>query len=221
MKNINKKPATKPKQKAQPVRKLRGGTVASGQKFADVEREQIKNHCARLYLEGYSNYGMTLWLEQNTEWKVSQPTVRAYIDDILDDWHAQRISDVDKAITGQLMKLQRAEREAWDAWERSKTPQVKKVSRKKGTPTTNKAGAVIAVTATEFEDVEETQESVGDYRFLDLFNRLVMQQLELLNKGGFNKPDDPTIYTGNTYVQQVVYVETVDRRPPPQTIDIN
>lgn len=217
MKKITTKPKTKPEKAAapMPVRKRRGSGVSTA-KFSDAEREVIKNHCARLYLEGYSNYGMSLWLKENTEWTVSQPTIRTYIDDILDDWHAQRIDDVDKAITGQLQKLQRMEQEAWDAWERSKSPQMRKVSKKKGVPTKSVNGETprIAVTATEFEDVEETTESVGDFRFLDLFNRVVMQRLQLLTTGGFNKPDDPGAYAGNKYVQNIVYVEVAQRYPP-------
>ena len=177
--------------KPKPAQKPRGSSVTRAN-FSVAEKEKIKTLVAHYYVRGFSSYGIMQEIKKVSDFNVGLKSIGGYIEDILDDWHASRINDVDRMITGELMKLLKVEREAWDAWERSKLPSIKRTSKKKGTPAskTDAAGKV-AITPTEFEDVEETTENVGDFRFLQLYNDTVIKRMEWLIKGSHNKPEDP------------------------------
>ena len=201
--------------KKERIRKSRGSTVSSAN-FSDAERELLKTYVAKYYVQGFSSYGIAKRISETTEFNVSYMSIGKYIEDVLDDWHASRIHDIDRMITGQLQKLLKVEQQAWDAWERSKAPSYKRVTKKKGTPKgEKKADGKVPINTTEFEEVEEMVEGVGDFRFLQMYKDAVVERMQWLMKGGFNRPDDPAIVANTVnYTQNVVYIGVVDRKRP-------
>ena len=58
-------------------------------------------------------------------------------------------------------------------------------------------------------------EGVGDFRFLQMYKDAVVERMQWLMKGGFNRPDDPAIVANTVnYTQNVVYIGVVDRKRP-------
>lgn len=178
------------------------------------QRIEIKNHVAKLYLQGYSFTKMEAWINSNTEFSISRHSCSTYVGQILEEWHNERVNDVDKWITAELMGLNNIEYEAMQAWELSKKDKTKNVSRKRGKLNTKGN----AVTATSVEDYEEIISGVGDPRFLEIAKDCRLQRLQYLTKGSFSARDGGTTVN----IQQIVEVGVVHRvRPTEETHTIN
>lgn len=173
------------------------------------EKEIILNHLTKLYLRGYSFIAMSKWLKANTDVYASDKACSAYVKQILNSWHKERVEDVDKLITAELMGLHDLEREAWAAWELSKKDKTKSVTRKKGTPRKNSD----EINTTSFEQLDEVISGVGDPRFLDIVRDCKDKRMQYLQKlkfgGGFNDAG------GVVFNQQIVHIGVVDRKPSP------
>lgn len=178
------------------------------------EKETIKNRISQLYLTGLTHYGMEKRLKSEGI-SVTRKTVGNYLAEILKEWHAQRVSDIDQWITAELMGLSKLEAEAWDAWELSKRDKTKSVTRKRGKPNAKKLAEILT---TSIEQYDEIISGAGDPRFLDIIKDCKLQRLQYLTKGTFGKDGDVT----NIMMQTVVEIGVVDRQRPPddvQTID--
>lgn len=174
------------------------------------EREIIKNHVSKLYLQGLSFRAMSAWLRDNTGFSVADKTCAVYVTQILDAWHNERLDDVDKWITAELKGLNEVEREAWVAWEQSKKDKTKSVTRKRGTQGKKKND----IETTNYEQYDEVVTGYGDPRFLEIIKDCKLQRLQYLTKGTFGKEDGNT----NVFMQQVIEIGVVERLPPTQSI---
>lgn len=201
-----KQPKKKAGRQAKPTPKLSEKTLPSkgemlrpknvSRPFNNVERQFIKTHIARLYLEGYSQNAMSKWISENTEMYVSPMSISTYTKQVLQEWHDARVNDIDLRITAELMRLDRVEQEAWAAWERSKFDKVKYTKKNN-----DFYGA---------EDITETTESVGDVKFLELARQCILDRMQWLAKGSF-APDDAAIYN---IQNNTVFIGVVDRKRP-------
>lgn len=174
------------------------------------EREIIKNHLSTLYLQGLSFNGMSRWIKENTGFTADTKTCISYVNSMLEDWHKQRIDDVDKWITAELKGLNEVEREAWEAWHLSKKDRTKSVTRKRGAKGKTKKD----IETTSVEQYDEVVTGYGDPRFLEIIKDCKLQRLQYLTKGSFGKQDGDT----NVFMQQVIEIGVVERLPPTQAI---
>lgn len=177
------------------------------------QRELLKNHISKLYLQGFSFRGMETWIASNTGLTLTRKMCSIYVNELLEEWQQERVSDIDKLIAAELKGLNDVEREAWDAWEKSKQDRTKSVTRKKGTPNNKKDGD--GVTTTSYEYYDEVITGYGDSKFLDIIKECKIQRLQYLTKGSFGKDGDTFNFT-----QQIVQIGVVERQPPPQAIDV-
>lgn len=185
-------------------------------KKSKQELEQIKNHVSKLYLQGFTFFGMENWIKANTGLSISRKMCSTYVKEMLDEWHFERIDDVDKWITAELKGLNDVEREAWAAWEKSKQDKTKSVTRKRGKLP---AGKSQTITTTNVENYDEVTSGTGDPRYLEIIKDCKLQRLQYLTKGTFGKEDNNT----NVYMQQVIEIGVVERLPPkdyPTTLEV-
>lgn len=179
-----------------------------------AQKELLKNELSRLYVDGYGVYQMQQYLKDREILSVSIPTIYKHIDLVLEDWHRENVDNVDKQISGELMKLSRAEQEYWDAWTRSKGSVVNKTVRRVGRPKGGKreeGNNPDELKTYEVEDTTKTIELIGDVRFLEGYERCITKRIEILQRGGFQFGGDASpnaVY--NTMNQTVINVGVVN-----------
>lgn len=225
MANKTTKPARKTAGKAVPVKKERRDVAGAQRKSRAVnltlaERELLKNELAKLYVGGYGVYQMQQYLKDREILTVSIPTIYKHIDLVLEDWHRENVDNVDKQISGELMKLSQAEREYWDAWTRSKGSVVNKTVRRVGRPKGGKreeGNNPDELKTFEVEDTTKTIELIGDVRFLEGYERCVTKRIEILQRGGLAIGGDVSpgavFNTMNQTVVNIGVVNPNDVRP--------
>lgn len=190
------KPKPKPRLKAEAMPKTGNKRDASSSVNLTIpQREEVKLHVARLYLQGYSMVAMSKWISENTDLKISSVTTSRYTKQVLQEWHEARINDIDVRITAELIRLDRVEQTAWDGWERSKQDKVKTVSKVKDDG---------------YENSTEVTENVGDVKFLELARQCILDRMQWLSKGTF-APDEANIFN---IQNNTVFIGVVDRKRP-------
>lgn len=168
----------------------------SNANFTPQQREVIKDHISKLYLEGYSINNMARYMTEKVGLKISNSTASFYTKQILKEWHDSRVNDIDMRITAELIRLDKVEQEAWSAWERSKFDKMKY---------TKKYNDLYGA-----EDITETTESVGDVKFLELARQCILDRMQWLSKGTF-APDEANIFN---IQNNTVFIGVVDRKRP-------
>lgn len=182
--------------------------------------QELKNYISKLYLQGFSFARMEYWLKENTHLTLTRKMCKVYVDKILAEWHAERVEDVDKLITAELMGLNNIEYEAMQAWELSKKDKTKSVTRKRGKVAPAKRGnAKGDIETTNIEQYDEVVSGVGDPRFLEIAKDCRLQRLQYLTKGTFSARDENNTTIN---VQQIIEVGITQRvAPAPEIQQIN
>lgn len=198
--------------------------ILRGQSYTEEQQVIIINAIAKLYLEGFSNRAMAIWITENKNIPITHTSVNKYLGKVMDDWRKERISKVDDLLIIELQGLNRVEREAWDGWYRSLNTKTKNVSKRKGSPQKSKdkdGKEVLNVSTTEVEDIEETSNTDGNPKFLEIIKDCKSKRIDLLLRLQGNTPPTPDGgTTNNTYVQQIVNVNVVQRKKPLTLQDI-
>ena len=198
--------------------------ILRGQSYTEEQQVIIINAIAKLYLEGFSNRAMAIWITENKNISITHTTVGKYLGKVMDDWRKERISKVDDLLIIELQGLNRVEREAWDGWYRSLNNKTKNVSKRKGSPQKAKdkdGKEVLNVSTTEVEDIEETSNTDGNPKFLEIIKDCKSKRIDLLLRLQGTTPPTPDGGTiNNTYVQQIVNVNVVQRKKPLTLQDI-
>lgn len=198
--------------------------ISRGQSYTEEQQVIIINAIAKLYLEGFSNRAMAIWITENKNIPITHTSVGKYLGKVMDDWRKERISKVDDLLIIELQGLNRVEREAWDGWYRSLNTKTKNVSKRKGSPQKAKdkdGKEVLNVSTTEVEDIEETSNTDGNPKFLEIIKDCKSKRIDLLLRLQGNTPPTPDGgTTNNTYVQQIVNVNVVQRKKPLTLQDI-
>lgn len=198
--------------------------IFRGQSYTEEQQVIIINAIAKLYLEGFSNRAMAIWITENKNIPITHTSVGKYLGKVMDDWRKERISKVDDLLIIELQGLNRVEREAWDGWYRSLNTKTKNVSKRKGSPQKAKGKdgkEVLSVSTTEVEDIEETSNTDGNPKFLEIIKDCKSKRIDLLLRLQGNTPPTPDGgTTNNTYVQQIVNVNVVQRKKPLTLQDI-
>ena len=198
--------------------------ILKGQAYTEEQQVIITNAIAKLYLEGFSNRAMAIWITENKNIPITHTSINKYLGKVLDDWRKERISKIDDLLIIELQGLNRVEREAWDGWYRSLNTKTKNVSKRKGSPQKSKdkdGKEVLNVSTTEVEDIEETSNTDGNPKFLEIIKDCKSKRIDLLLRLQGNMPPTPDGgTTNNTYVQQNIQVNIVERRKPLTDADI-
>ena len=198
--------------------------ILKGQAYTEEQQVTITNAIAKLYLEGFSNRAMAIWITENKNIPITHTSINKYLGKVLDDWRKERISKIDDLLIIELQGLNRVEREAWDGWYRSLNTKTKNVSKRKGLPQKSKSKdgkEVLNVSTTEVEDIEETSNTDGNPKFLEIIKDCKSKRIDLLLRLQGNTPPTPDGgTTNNTYVQQIVNVNVVQRKKPLTLQDI-
>lgn len=147
------------------------------------QKEDLRNRIAELYLRGYGIGRMAAEISRTAEYSVTAPTVSAHLKAVLKTWFDNRIKDVDQRINTELLRLNEVEYEAWQAWQRSCKAKTKKSTKRKGTPYIKQEDGKEYVKQGSVTNMEQTEETPGDPRFLDLITRCVEARLNWLTKG--------------------------------------
>lgn len=198
--------------------------ILKGQAYTEEQQVTITNAIAKLYLEGFSNRAMAIWITENKNIPITHTSINKYLGKVMDDWRKERISKIDDLLIIELQGLNRIEREAWDGWYRSLNTKTKNVSKRKGSPQKSKdkeGKEVLNVSTTEVEDIEETSNTDGNPKFLEIIKDCKSKRIDLLLRLQGNTPPTPEGgTTNNTYVQQIVNVNVVQRKKPLTLQDI-
>ena len=198
--------------------------ILNGRSYTEEQQVIITNAIAKLYLEGFSNRAMAIWITENKNIPITHTSINKYLGKVLDDWRKERISKIDDLLIIELQGLNRVEREAWDGWYRSLNAKTKNVSKRKGSPQKSKdkyGKEVLNVSTTEVEDIEETSNTDGNPKFLEIIKDCKSKRIDLLLRLQGNTPPTPDGgTTNNTYVQQIVNVNVVQRKKPLTLQDI-
>ena len=88
--------------------------ILKGQAYTEEQQVTITNAIAKLYLEGFSNRAMAIWITENKNIPITHTSINMYLGMVLDDWRKERISKIDDLLIIELQGLNRVEREAWD-----------------------------------------------------------------------------------------------------------
>jgi len=181
------------------------------------EREDLKNRISKLYLQGYGVSRIANYVNPLVSYNVTPPTVHRHLKAILKTWYDEREADIDQRINTELLRLNEVEYQAWQAWHRSCKAKVKKTNKRKGSPKTKKMEGgqdKEYIQADYVSETEQTEEMIGDPRFLDIIQKCVDMRLQWLTKGseqGSNKGS--TNITNNT-----VLVMTSQERYVPEKL---
>ncbi len=135
-------------------------STKSQRNLAVLERRQ---RIANLYVQGWAQSAIAL------EIGASQPTISDDLKEIRKQWRESAVRDFDMAVTLELQKLDRLEREAWAAWERSQKPAQSAVI-------SGDAASANANTKTR----RATKQQHGDARFLEVVHKCIAQRRALL-----------------------------------------
>lgn len=98
-------------------------------------------------------------------------TVRRDVDAVLKDWQAEQQVYMDKAVTAELAKLNKAEAAAWAGWERSCQDVVEKVKEVRPDDEGGMGAGKL---------VERTRGQAGDASFLNTIMRIIDRRCRLL-----------------------------------------
>lgn len=226
MKTTRKTSAAAVKKPQKKDRTPKGMTSDLSKRLQPFEREVVKNVVAELYTKGASYHEMSVYLREEKKISITGVALVKYVKDVLEDWHAKRITDIQKKISGELMKLQEVERQAWLGWEASRGLKTKRYTSKRGVPRVRENGQ-ITVDTVGINDSEETFESEGNPKFLEIIMQCINRRLELLGTGGGEVPLNPELINEkpqtivfNTYIPPEL-AEKYKGFEPVKTINVN
>ena len=97
-------------------------------------KEGRKEIIAPLYKRGWSIAKIAEEVRQRLNTTCSTRTVWNDINELLDEWRAVRIKDVDQRLQLELERIDDAVRELWEQWEKSKEDYVRERNKRVGVP---------------------------------------------------------------------------------------
>lgn len=144
---------------------------------------------AELYKKGYSIRQIRTELIRRLDLKsCSTQTVHADIQELLAEWRADRIDDVDLLLQLELERIDNNVRELWEQWEKSKTDYTRTSNKKKGAPVTEKADKkkntdaqdVTRIKTFQTERKEEEMRCLGDVSYINAIREELKERRKLL-----------------------------------------
>jgi hypothetical protein len=139
-----------------------------------------------LYVKGHTQRQITKWICANRPYTLSRAQVAADLHHTLDEWKDERLTQRDEFVRKQMLKFAKMETELWEAWERSKSENVKTMSK---SHITNKGGSK------EQQPIEATvtrETRTGDVAYMRAIMNVQVLLHHLLGLGAPRRfrPDD-------------------------------
>lgn len=139
-------------------------------------KEQRLAIVAKLISRGYNyRYMREELIRQLNLESYSLSTLKKDIDTLVEEWRKERVDEADKSLQLELQRCDTVETEAWDAWERSKREKTRTRAQRNGVKVGNADISMARVSQTK-----ETEQQVGDPRFLDVVYKQQVERRKLL-----------------------------------------
>ena len=147
-------------------------------KELQLVKEQRLAIVAKLISRGYNyRYMREELIRQLNLESYSLSTLKKDIDTLVEEWRKERVDEADKSLQLELQRCDTVETEAWDAWERSKTEKTKTRAKQHAIASQVNVGQT---KVTKVEQTKETEQQVGDPRFLDVVYKQQVERRKLL-----------------------------------------
>lgn len=122
----------------------------------------------------------------------SLATVKHDVEALLKEWRDTRIDNTDEAVQLELQRIDDLVKEAWVAWDKSKEDYEKTKAKATAVPSVGSGGGSGSTRTIKKEQWKEMQQRIGDPRFIDTINKLLIERRKLL---GLYAPDKHDVNT--------------------------
>lgn len=141
-----------------------------------IHRRRLR--VAQLYIEGHRSYAKLAdaWNREEPEHRVARGSIENDLKIVRKWWRESAIGYIGNAVAEELAKLEAIEQEAWAAWHKSKRVAERKRMAKRTTPVDGDGPAEIVEQSMSIE----TEEQIGDERFLALAMRCLERRAKML-----------------------------------------
>jgi hypothetical protein len=148
-------------------------------------KEGRKEIEAPLYKRGWSIAKIAEEVRTRLNTTCSTRTVWNDINEMLEEWRATRIDDVDQRLQLELERIDDAVRELWEQWDKSKEDWIREHNKRVGVPVPADEGQQGGGEATEIvtvkrENVSENVVGLGDPRYIAEIRQQLAERRKLL-----------------------------------------
>ena len=145
-------------------------------------KEGRKEIEAPLYKRGWSIKAITEEVKTRLDTRCSTRTVWNDIREMLDEWRAARIQDVDARLQLELERIDDAVRELWEQWEKSKEDWVREHNKRVGVPVDSEGGGGegTEIVTVKRENVTENVVGLGNPSYIAEIRQQLAERRKLL-----------------------------------------
>lgn len=146
-------------------------------------KEGRKEIEAPLYKRGWSIRAIAEEIRTRLDTRCSTRTVWNDINEMLDEWRAARIQDVDQRLQLELERIDDAVRELWEQWEKSKEDWVREHNKRVGVPVEsegNGGGEGTEIFTVKREKVTENVVGLGNHSYIAEIRQQLAERRKLL-----------------------------------------
>lgn len=147
-------------------------------------KEGRKVIVAELYKRGWSVRSITQEVRTRLNTTCSTRTVWNDINELLDEWRAVRINDVDARLQLELERIDDAVRELWEQWEKSKEDYTRERNKRIGVPVPSGdgegGGEATEIVTVKREAVTENTVGLGNPAYIAEIRQQLMERRKLL-----------------------------------------
>lgn len=144
-------------------------------------KEWRKEIEAPLYKRGWSIAKITEEVRQRLNTTCSTRTVWNDINELLDEWRAARINDVDARLQLELERIDDAVKELWEQWEKSKEDYTRERNKRIGIPVGGQGdGEATEIQTVKRENITENAVGLGNPAYIAEIRQQLMERRKLL-----------------------------------------
>lgn len=146
-------------------------------------REHRKEIEAPLYKRGWSIRAITEEVRTRLDTRCSTRTVWEDIRELLDEWRAARINDVDQRMQLELERIDDAVRELWEQWEKSKEDWIREHNKRVGVSVESEGngnGEGTEIVTVKRENVTENVVGLGNPAYIAEIRQQLAERRKLL-----------------------------------------
>lgn len=146
-------------------------------------KEGRKEIEAPLYKRGWSIRAIAEEVRTRLDTKCSTRTVWNDINEMLDEWRAARIQDVDQRLQLELERIDDAVRELWEQWEKSKEDWIREHNKRIGVPVESEGsggGEGTEIVTVKRENVTENVVGLGNPSYIAEIRQQLAERRKLL-----------------------------------------
>lgn len=144
-------------------------------------KEGRKEIIAPLYKRGWSIRKITEEVRTRLNTSCSTRTVWNDIQELLEEWRAVRIQNVDERLQLELERIDDAVRELWEQWDKSKEDYVHEHNKRVGVPVASgENSGETEITTVKRENSTQNVVSLGDPRYIAEIRQQLAERRKLL-----------------------------------------